>query len=186
MEQAKAYLARALTTARTLADPTLLGMTLNRIGNWQLNMGEVVVALQHHHEALTIFRALQDQRGLAQTHDLLGIAHMVSGDFRGSVPHHDAAIVRYRHQADRRSLVTVLASAALRGGCYHGDVSYCCRCNSRSLLASGRRSYRTSQDAPMGLWRGQCPDLLGLAMGVRGDYRRAFACARWDRCSVGL
>lgn len=185
MEQAKAYLARALTTARTLADPALLGMTLNRIGNWQLNMGEVGVALQHHHEALTIFRALQDQRGFAQTHDLLGIAHMVSGDFRGSVPHHDAAIMGYRDQADRRSLVTVLASAALRGGCYHGDVSSAADATADHCWRLGTEAIELAKTLQWGFGEANAQIFLGLAMGVRGDYRRAFACAR-DGIDVAL
>jgi predicted ATPase len=46
MAQAGAYLDQALTLARRMGDPALLAASLNRIGNWRLNMEQPIAALQ--------------------------------------------------------------------------------------------------------------------------------------------
>lgn len=138
MAQAGDYLDWALAVARTLADPALLAASLNRIGNWRLNMEQPLAALQHHHEALTILNGQADQAGLALTHDLLGITHIVSGDYPVSVAHHNQAIARYRQLDKRMSLSSCLGAAALRGGCYQGDVAVFADLGIDLFLGDGR------------------------------------------------
>jgi hypothetical protein len=46
MAQAGAYLDQALALARRMGDPALLAASLNRIGNWRLNMEQPIAALQ--------------------------------------------------------------------------------------------------------------------------------------------
>jgi predicted ATPase len=78
--QAGAWYQRALDQARALGEPALLAHSLNRVGNWQLNLEQPLEALRLHHEALTIFHDLADQRGAAETLDLLGMTNLFRGD----------------------------------------------------------------------------------------------------------
>ena len=82
------YFQQALALARTLdhrsvdlpALPAPLAHTLNRLGNWYLNVGQPQEALRCHHEALAIFQELNDAPGLAQTYDLLGLMVYLGGN----------------------------------------------------------------------------------------------------------
>lgn len=93
---------------RALADPARLAASLNRIGNWRLNMEQPTAALQCHHEALMILQGLDDKAGLALTHDLLGITHLISGDYPADVPQHNQAIAFYRQLDNHMSLFSCL------------------------------------------------------------------------------
>lgn len=60
-EQAGDYLHRALELARSMNDPFMLARTLNRVGNWHMNLEEPLKGQQYHREALSIFQASSDQ-----------------------------------------------------------------------------------------------------------------------------
>ncbi len=79
-QQTGAYFRRAIERARALADPKLLAHSLNRLGNWYLNVEQPHEALRYHQEALATFQTLSDQRGTASTLDLLGMASLLGGD----------------------------------------------------------------------------------------------------------
>lgn len=178
MAQAGDYLDRALAVARTLADPALLAASLNRIGNWRLNMEQPLAALQNHHEALTILGGLADQAGLALTHDLLGITHIVSGDYPASVSHHNQAIAHYRHLDKRMSLSSCLGTAALRGGCYQGDVAVFADATIDDCWQLGQEAIALARQLDWGFGAANANAFLALAMGVRGEYGRALTYAR--------
>jgi DNA-binding CsgD family transcriptional regulator len=74
------YLRRALALARTLDDPIRLATSLNRVGNWRLNVEQPHEALPYHHEALAVFRRAGDRLGLAETLELLGMTSYLGGD----------------------------------------------------------------------------------------------------------
>ena len=76
-----AYFRRAIERARALADPKLLAHSLNRLGNWYLNVEQPHEALRYHQEALSTFQTLSDRRGKASTLDLPG-----DGEFTGRRP----------------------------------------------------------------------------------------------------
>src|SRR5260370_33658910 len=71
---------QALLRARHMGDPLTLAHSLNRLGNWHVNIEEPSVALHYHQEALTLFQQAQDAQGIAQTCDLLGMTHYLGGD----------------------------------------------------------------------------------------------------------
>lgn len=94
---------------RTLHQPALLGQTLNRLGNWYVNIEDSAQALRHHREALDIFEELNDRHGLVQTLDLLGLAHFVSGDLIEGSACYQRAIDLFRALDDRVGLSSALA-----------------------------------------------------------------------------
>ena len=85
----------------------LLAHSLNRLGNWYLNVEQPQEALRYHQEALATFQALSDRRGKASTLDLLGMASLLSGDLMQSAVYNQQAIVLFRELDDRERLPTV-------------------------------------------------------------------------------
>jgi hypothetical protein len=77
--QTGAYCQQALALARGMDDPITLAHTLNRLGNWQVNVEQPLEALRSHQEALTLFQQAHDVQGIAQTYDLLGMANTLGG-----------------------------------------------------------------------------------------------------------
>ncbi len=71
--QAETWFRQALILAQALEDPVLHARSLNRIGNWHLNVEQPHEALRYHREALAIFQQLHDSHGIAETLDLLGM-----------------------------------------------------------------------------------------------------------------
>src|SRR6266496_1970876 len=57
--QAETWFRQALILSQSLDDPALHARSLNRIGNWHLNVEQPHEALRYHREALTIFQELQ-------------------------------------------------------------------------------------------------------------------------------
>jgi predicted ATPase len=54
-ERAGAFFRRAGQLAETLEYPTLRAHSLNRLGNWLVNIGQVKEGLEAHHQALDVF-----------------------------------------------------------------------------------------------------------------------------------
>lgn len=83
------YFQRALTLARTLAlheagtqnHAVPLAHTLNRLGNWYLNVGQPPEALRCHQASIDHFPGPETMRRiLAQTYDLLGLMIYLGGN----------------------------------------------------------------------------------------------------------
>src|SRR6266566_3856327 len=91
-EQAGGWFRRASDLAENLADPTLRARSLNRLGNWLVNIGRTQEGLEAHQEALHLFETQQNTQGMAETLDLLGVAHGFSGDPANAVKHFGRAI----------------------------------------------------------------------------------------------
>ena len=60
--QAETWFRQALILSQSLDDPVLHARSLNRIGNWHLNVEQPHEALRYHREALTIFQQLHDSQ----------------------------------------------------------------------------------------------------------------------------
>jgi len=112
------YFRRALTLARVLDDPAALAHSLNRVGNWHLNMDEPHEALSCHKEALAVFEHLGDVRAVAETCDLLGVAYALSDDQLKGVSHFERSVALFRELGDRRGLVSCLINLAELRGLY--------------------------------------------------------------------
>jgi len=109
------YYMRALELAQVIGDPLLSAHSLNRIGNWHVNVEAPHEALGYHEQALTIFETAQDERGVAATLDFLGMASYLGGDLWRGTDYYRRAVRHLRAVDDRAALSSSLAVLTLRG-----------------------------------------------------------------------
>ncbi len=110
--QAGHWFRRSLERAQALADPKLHARSLNRVGNWLVNIGRVADGMQTHQEALALFEALHDTQGMAETIDLLGMANGIYGDTVNAVEQYERAIALFRSLSDHQGLISSLTTRA--------------------------------------------------------------------------
>jgi predicted ATPase/DNA-binding CsgD family transcriptional regulator len=99
---------RATDLAQRLGDPKLTAHSLNRLGNWYVNVGRNLEGLQTHRQALLIFEQQEDRQGMADTLDLVGMANWQLGDEIASYEEYQRAIGLYRELNDKRGLTSAL------------------------------------------------------------------------------
>ena len=116
------YLQEALSLARGLKeDPPALAHSLNRLGNWNANVGQPPAALTLHAEALSIFEKLGDQGGLAATHDLIASAHGITGNVAASTHHYCRALAIFEDLGDRQGMASSLMMLTANGALADGE-----------------------------------------------------------------
>ncbi len=71
---------QALALAAELDNSTLRAHSLNQLGNWLQNTGQIQEGLEAHQEALRLFEEQADRQGMAQTLEELGMASFFIGD----------------------------------------------------------------------------------------------------------
>ena len=108
-ERTGEFFRRAIDLAQALADPKLRAHSLNRLGNWLVNIGQPEQGLQAHRQALGIFEAEQDKPGTAETLDLMGMANALYGDMAEAHQHSERAIALFRELDDKRGPVSDIA-----------------------------------------------------------------------------
>jgi predicted ATPase/DNA-binding CsgD family transcriptional regulator len=175
--QAEARFRQALALSQSLNNPALHARSLNRIGNWHLNVEQPGEALRYHQEALSIFQELQDAHGIAETLDLLGMTSYLGGDLIQGTSYYQKAISLFRELGDKPGLTSSLATLTLRGPTYQTD--------SLVSAASLTEIYRDAEEAlkiarEIGRRSDEAYALLqvGLCLGSQGEYRRALAAVR--------
>lgn len=104
---------RASDLAERLADPILQAHSLNRLGNWLGNTGQIERGIAAHQEALVIFQHQQDTQGMAESLDLLGTMHGMRGDRIKAIEQLEQAITLFRTLGDIPGLMSSLAMRAL-------------------------------------------------------------------------
>ncbi|MGE5327273.1 MAG: helix-turn-helix transcriptional regulator, partial [Deltaproteobacteria bacterium] len=114
LARAGEYYQRALEFAEKLGDSSILGQTLNRVGNWHMNLGRSREALPYHHRALALFRERDDLHGIAQTLDLLAIVSYQLGEVIQGAAYLEQAVPVFRKLDDRHGLVNALTNLAVR------------------------------------------------------------------------
>ncbi len=107
--QAGEWYRQAADLAQALGDPDLHAHSLNRLGNWLINVGRVEESLSALHTALELFRDLDSRAGMAETQDLLGMTYGLSGDACTAVEQLTEAIDLFRMLGDHRSESSCLA-----------------------------------------------------------------------------
>ena len=115
------FFRRALDLARVADDPSLLGRSLNRLGNWLVNTGRPAEGRTEHEAALEIFRANGNEHGIAETLDLLGMANGICGDLVASAESSRHAIERLRALGDDNLLASSLATHVIYGSRHLSD-----------------------------------------------------------------
>jgi DNA-binding NarL/FixJ family response regulator len=164
------YFRAALALAPNLFDPALVARTLNRVGNWHLNLAQPADALQYHFEAARIFDGLNDKHGLAATHDLLGITHLVACDLPKYMAHYEQAMKIFRDVDDRGGFVSSLSIYATRGADYLACVAAPVMAPLADRLRDGQKALEMAQQLEArpaetlgNLW-------LGLSLVSAGEY----------------
>jgi DNA-binding CsgD family transcriptional regulator len=167
------YLRQALALAERLDQPVILARSLNRMGNWHLNVEQYSEALRHHHAALAIFQAANDEQGLAVTFDLLGATYLMFGDHVQSVAHLEQAAVRFRRLADRRSLASTLAVLTARNEIYTVEHVVSTAPGAAASIRDAEEALQLAREIG---WRsGEAYALIVLSrvVVVTGDYKHA-------------
>jgi len=175
------YFRAALALAPSLSDPALVAHTLNRVGNWHLNLAQPAEALQYHFEAARIFDGLNDKHGLAATHDLLGITHLVVCDLTRYVAHYEEAMKLFREVDDQGGFISSLSIYATRGADYLACVAAPVIVPLADRLRDGQKALEMAQQLGArpaetlgNLW-------LGLSLVSSGEYSQGL-----ERIRAGL
>lgn len=117
------YRREALQAARALGDDSLVARSLNRVGNWHVNLDEPHAGLPHHEEALAIFERLGDEAGVAETVDLIAMAHHIGGAQRPAAKYYERSVALFTAMDDRRALANALGLLALCGPSYQSSAT---------------------------------------------------------------
>lgn len=106
------FFRQALKLASEMPDPKRRAETLNRLGNWQVNIGQVEEGLASQQQALRVFQEQGDREATAETLDLLALTYSMQGDFLNGTEHLDQAIQVFRESNNQASLITSLSGRA--------------------------------------------------------------------------
>jgi len=112
-EQAGEWFRHAGELAGGLTDPMLQARSLNRLGNWLVNTGQIQEGLEAHQQALRLFETHADAPGMAETLDLLGVAYGFFGDTLNAVKYIGQAVDLFRQLDDQQRVASSLASGTL-------------------------------------------------------------------------
>jgi DNA-binding CsgD family transcriptional regulator len=172
------YRRDALALARVVGDGSLVARSLNRVGNWHVNLDEPQAGLPHHEEALAIFERLGDRRGVSETVDLIAMAHHIGGDQHAASKSFDRSVALFTEAEEKRGLANALGLLALASGSFHVGGT------TPSISAAVPDELRTLQSHRLAReigWRAGESFLrycIGDALGWRGAYDRAIPMAR--------
>lgn len=172
------YYQQALALAGAMDDPATLAHSLNRLGNWYLNVEQPREALRCHQEALATFQALSDWRGKAATLDLLGMASFLSGDLILGTTYCQQAIVLLRELDDRQRLISSLVTLMMCGGVYETETLVPVEVGFADSLHFGEQALKIAGE--IGQRSDEAHTLIQMAMclGPRGEYARALEVAQ--------
>ena len=174
-EQAGTFFHQAIELARTLDDPKLEAHSLNRMGNWHLNIEQPLEALSYHREALTIFQKLHDQKGIAETLDLLGMTSYLGGDLVQGTAYYKQAVTLFRELDDRHGLTSSLATLTLSGATYQTDTMVSAATNLAEVIQDTEQALKIAREIDQRPAEAYALFQLALCLGSQGEYGRALA-----------
>ena len=176
--QTSAFFLRAFEHAREMGQPPMIARSLNRVGNWHLNVEEPLESLQCHQEALAIFQQLNDPHGIAETLDLLGVASLLSGDLLQSAVYYEQAIVLFRELDERQRLPNSLATLMLCGGNYQNETVIPAAVGFAESLQQGELALKIAGEIGQRSDEAYTLIHMGICLGLRGEYARALEVAQ--------
>jgi DNA-binding CsgD family transcriptional regulator/Tfp pilus assembly protein PilF len=174
-EQTRAYFADALDLSRKLDDPQALARSLNRVGNWHVNVEQPAEGERHHREALAIFERVDDRRGIAETLDLLGLAKYMQGNLVEAVGYLDRAIALFRELDDRAGLTSALAHRAVSVTTYHSCTAATLPEFAHQAIGMVDEAIQVAQDLGWRASEAFARMVLASVLGPRGEYARALS-----------
>lgn len=174
-ERSGEYYQHAFEMARTLNEPSTLAYSLNRLGNWHMNVEQPSEALRYHREALTFFQELRDQHGIAETLDLLGMTCYLGGDLVQGTAYYKQAIALFRELDDRHGLTSSLATLAIRGATYQTDTMVSAATNLAEVIQETEQALKIAREIDQRPAEVYALFQLALCLGSQGEYGRALA-----------
>ncbi len=172
--QAETWFRQALILSQALDDPVLHARSLNRIGNWHLNVEQPYEALRYHREALSIFQKLQDARGIAETLDLLGMTSYLGGDLIQGTTYYQQATALFDELGNREGLTSSLATLTMRASTYHTDALIAVA-SLAEVLPDAQRAVKVARAIGQRSAESYALLQLGLCLGSQGEYSHAVA-----------
>jgi tetratricopeptide (TPR) repeat protein len=169
------YFRQALALARSMGDPTVLGKTLNRMGNWHANADQPLEALRHHQEALDIFEELNDRPGLAETFDLMGLTTAMDGDWVHSQVYYEQAIALFRELNDQRGLASAHAILAEQDMSFYSQFMPEMMILPVQALAHAQESVKLAREIGWRSGEAYALIVLGGLWESQGEYERALS-----------
>ena len=171
------YYERAFALARTLDAPSLVAHSLNRVGNWHLNVDQPQEAWRQHQEALAIFEELNDRHGIAETLDLLGVSDYMSGNLARGTAYYERAIVLFQELDNRQGLASSLATMTMRGATYQSDTMVAAA-SLEEAAREGEMALRLAREIGQRSAEAYAQIMLAFCLGAQGSYARALEAAR--------
>ena len=160
-----------------LGDESRIARSLNRVGNWHVNLEEPQTGLPHHEEALGIFERLGDGAGVAETVDLIAMAHHVAGEQRAAAAYYERSVALFTELDDRRGLANALALLALCGPSYHSSSTTPFTSVAGSEELRSPRSLRLAHEIGWRTGEAFLRFLIADCLAWRGEYDRAIPLA---------
>ena len=117
------YRREALQAARSLGDESVVARSLNRVGNWYVNLEQPREGLPYHEEALAIVERLLDGAGIAETVDLIAMAHHCAGAQREAAVHYARSVTLFSGREDRRGFANALGLLVLCSPSYQSSAT---------------------------------------------------------------
>jgi DNA-binding CsgD family transcriptional regulator len=171
-DRAGEYWRDALALARDIGDETLVAHSLNRVGNWHLNVEQPVEAVRDHEEALRTFERLDDVGGIAETVDLLGMTWYLGADMRRSRAYYERSLLLFEQLHDNQGYTSSLSTLSVCAPVYHTDTL-----PPSVTVAEAKewleRAHATARQLSWRAGEAYVSLNLGLALGPAGEYGRA-------------
>ncbi len=175
------YYRRAFTLAQTLNEPATLAYTLNRLGNWYMNIGQPTEARPYHQQALAIFETLADAAGIAATSDLLGMTNAIMGDAVQGKRHYERAVALFRELNDPQGLASSLAMLAFLKAATFRPPQESAQTKLAEALHCGEAALEMTRASGWRSGESFARFALAICFAVNSDYRRAL-----EACQAGL
>ncbi len=173
--EAGRYAEEALAVARDGGTPVMVARSLNRLGNWHLNIAQPLEARCYHEEALAIFQRLQNPRGIAETLDLLALAAGLNGDLAQSVSYHQQAIPLLEALGDRQTLGSALTVLAQTTESYFTDTLPLPGTSFENAVEKLERAQAIAREIGSRAGEANALIVLGGGLGPRGDFGGALS-----------
>jgi tetratricopeptide (TPR) repeat protein len=176
-ERSGEYYRLAFELARTIGDSSIIARSLNRVGNWHLNVERPLEALKHHQEALKIFQQLGDLQGIAETLDLLGMTSYLGGDLARGTGYYEQAVALFRQLDHRRGLASSLATLTMRGITYQTDTMIPTVAHVSEVTPGGELALKIARETDQRPAEAYALIFLAFCLGPQGAYTQALECA---------
>ena len=172
------YRRAALDVSRRIDDGSLIARSLNRVGNWHINVDEPRAGVPYHEEALAIFERAGDKSGVVETVDLIAMTHHCAGEERSAAAFYERAVSLFSEADDRRGLANALGILVISGGSQH--VSSTAPCSSPMIddEIDGPRAIRLAREIGWRVGETAVRFFHADVLSWRGEYDRALPMVR--------